>query len=191
MERKAKVSRKTLETDITLALNLDGGDITADTGIGFFDHMLRSMAFHAGWGLSGTVRGDLEVDGHHTVEDTGIALGQALQKALGDKRGIARFGEAHIPMDEALAFAALDISGRPYCSYQCEQGEGTTGEYDPALTREFFRALCVNARLTLHLKATGENAHHITEALFKATGRALRAACAVDGDAIPSSKGVL
>lgn len=190
--RNAEIKRKTKETDISLALDLEGGAREIDTGIGFFDHMLNSFAVHGGFGLRLTCKGDLEVDGHHTVEDCGIALGQALGQCLGDRAGIARFGEAFVPMDEALGFCALDISGRPYLVFDAPMPQAVCGQYDTCLTAEFMRALSVNAGLTLHLKAEyGDNAHHITEALFKALARALRQAVAVTGGGVLSAKGVL
>lgn len=190
--RKAEISRKTKETQIELRLNLDGGDRKIDTGIGFFDHMLNSFAVHGGFGLTLTCKGDLEVDGHHTVEDCGIALGQALSQCLGDKGGIARFGQAFVPMDEALGFCALDISGRPYLVFDAPMPQPMCGTYDTCLTVEFMRALSVNAGLTLHLKSEyGDNAHHITEALYKALARALRQAVAQTGGGVLSAKGVL
>ncbi|MGI6182315.1 MAG: imidazoleglycerol-phosphate dehydratase HisB [Agathobaculum sp.] len=190
--RNAEIKRKTKETDISLALDLEGGAREIDTGIGFFDHMLNSFAVHGGFGLRLTCKGDLEVDGHHTVEDCGIALGQALAQCLGDRAGIARFGEAYVPMDEALGFCALDISGRPYLVFDAPMPQAVCGQYDTCLTAEFMRALSVNAGLTLHLKAEyGDNAHHITEALFKALARALRQAVAVTGGGVLSAKGVL
>lgn len=190
--RNAEIKRKTKETDISLALDLEGGAREINTGIGFFDHMLNSFAVHGGFGLRLTCKGDLEVDGHHTVEDCGIALGQALGQCLGDRAGIARFGEAFVPMDEALGFCALDISGRPYLVFDAPMPQTVCGQYDTCLTAEFMRALSVNAGLTLHLKAEyGDNAHHITEALFKALARALRQAVAVTGGGVLSAKGVL
>lgn len=190
--RNAEIKRKTKETDISLALDLEGGAREIDTGIGFFDHMLNSFAVHGGFGLRLTCKGDLEVDGHHTVEDCGIALGQALGQCLGDRAGIARFGEAFVPMDEALGFCALDISGRPYLVFDAPMPQTVCGQYDTCLTAEFMRALSVNAGLTLHLKAEyGDNAHHITESLFKALARALRQAVAVTGGGVLSAKGVL
>lgn len=190
--RNAEIKRKTKETDISLALDLEGGAREIDTGIGFFDHMLNSFAVHGGFGLRLTCKGDLEVDGHHTVEDCGIALGQALGQCLGDRAGIARFGEAFVPMDEALGFCALDISGRPYLVFDAPMPQAVCGGYDTCLTAEFMRALSVNAGLTLHLKAEyGDNAHHITEALFKALARALRQAVTVTGGGVLSAKGVL
>lgn len=190
--RKAEITRKTKETDITLTLDLDGGNRQIDTGIGFFDHMLNSFAVHGGFGLCIRCKGDLQVDGHHTVEDCGIVLGQALAQCLGDKAGIARFGQAFVPMDEALGFCALDISGRPYLVFDVPMPQPMCGQYDTCLTVEFMRALAVNAGLTLHLKAEyGDNAHHITEALYKALARALRQAVAVTGGGVLSAKGVL
>ena len=184
--RTAEIKRKTKETDIELRLTLEGGERRIDTGIGFFDHMLNSFAVHSGFGLT------LEVDGHHSVEDCGIALGQALSLCLGDKAGIARFGQAFVPMDEALGFCALDISGRPYLVFDAPMPQPMCGRYDTCLTVEFMRALAVNAGLTLHLKSEyGENAHHITEALFKALARALKQAVTVTGGGVLSAKGVL
>lgn len=190
--RKAEITRKTKETEIELTLDLDGGTRSIETGIGFFDHMLDSFAVHAGFGLAVRCKGDLAVDGHHTVEDTGIVLGQALSRCLGDKAGIARFGQAFVPMDEALGFCALDISGRPFLVYNAPMPQPMCGQYDTCLTVEFMRALAVNAGLTLHLKAEyGDNAHHITEALFKALARALRQAVTMTGGGVLSAKGVL
>nr|WP_300183294.1 imidazoleglycerol-phosphate dehydratase HisB [uncultured Agathobaculum sp.] len=190
--RKAEITRKTKETDITLTLDLDGGNRQIDTGIGFFDHMLGSFAVHGGFGLSIRCKGDLQVDGHHTVEDCGIVLGQAIAQCLGDKAGIARFGQAFVPMDETLGFCALDISGRPYLVFDAPMPQPMCGQYDTCLTVEFMRALAVNAGLTLHLKCEyGDNAHHITEALYKALARALRQAVAVTGGGVLSAKGVL
>ena len=193
--RTAEIKRKTKETDISLKLTLEGGERRIDTGIGFFDHMLNSFAVHSGFGLTLTCKGDLEVDGHHSVEDCGIALGQALAQCVGDKAGIARFGQAFVPMDEALGFCALDISGRPYLVFDAPMPQPMCGQYDTCLTVEFMRALAVHAGLTLHLKCEyGENAHHIVEASFKAAARALRQAVELDpriGDALPSTKGAL
>jgi imidazoleglycerol-phosphate dehydratase len=182
------MTRKTKETDVTAELSLTGGDVTVNTGIGFFDHMLTAMAFHAGWGLTVSARGDLHVDAHHTVEDVGIVLGQALLDALPANR--ARFGHAYIPMDEALGFAAVDAGGRAFLRFEADMPSLLLETYDAALTKEFFRALSQNAKLTLHLQADGENAHHTTEALFKAAGAALRGACAVR-DGVASTKGTL
>ncbi|MGI6249321.1 MAG: imidazoleglycerol-phosphate dehydratase HisB [Acutalibacteraceae bacterium] len=190
--RCAEVKRETKETKITLSLNLDGGEVFVQTGIGFFDHMLTAFALHGGFGLKARVRGDLEVDAHHTVEDTGIVLGKALHQALGDKTGIARYGSFFVPMDEALAFAALDISGRPFLVFDAEFNEPKIGEYDSCLTGEFFRALAFNAGITLHVKDIGgKNAHHQTEALYKAVAHALKAAVKREGEAALSTKGVI
>ncbi len=192
MSRTATVERKTKETQISVTLSLDGGELAIDTGIGFFDHMLHALAFYAGFGLQLTAKGDLQVDGHHTVEDVGIVLGQALAKALGDKAGITRFSSVFVPMDEALARTVLDISGRPFLVFDSPMPQEIIGGYDSCLTEEFMRALAVNAGLTLHQKALyGKNAHHITEALFKSLGLALREAVAVRGDGVTSTKGVL
>ncbi len=192
MSRTADVTRQTKETRIELRLSLDGGERAIHTGIGFFDHMLTALAFYAGWGLALSVQGDLEVDGHHTVEDTGIVLGQALARALGDKAGIARFATAFVPMDEALCRTVLDISGRPFLVFEAEMPQEVIGGYDSCLTEEFMRALAVNAGLTLHQRALyGKNAHHITEALFKSLGLALKEAAAVKGEGVTSTKGVL
>ena len=153
MERISNISRETKETRIQAALWLSGGPVKIDTGIGFFDHMLHAWAFYAGFGLTLTAKGDLEVDGHHTVEDTGIVLGQALREALGDKVGIRRFGSAYVPMDEALAFTALDFSGRPFLVYEADMPQARMGAYDACLTEEFMRALAMNSGLTLHMRA--------------------------------------
>ncbi len=190
--RGAEVTRKTKETEIQASLCLDGGAVRVSTGIGFFDHMLTALAFYAGWGLTLTAKGDLEVDGHHTVEDAGIVLGQALAQALGDKAGIARFATAFVPMDEALCRTVLDISGRPFLVFEADMPQELIGGYDSCLTEEFMRALAVNAGLTLHQRALyGKNAHHITEALFKSLGLALKEAAAVKGEGVTSTKGVL
>jgi imidazoleglycerol-phosphate dehydratase len=185
------LERATKETKIKTTLNLTGGNTEIASGIGFFDHMLAALAFHAGWGLALHVDGDLAVDGHHTVEDTGIVLGQALHKALGDKSGITRFGSAYIPMDEALGFAAVDVSGRPFLTYDVPAMQGQLGGYDACLTEEFFRALATHAGITLHLRLLyGSNAHHMTEALFKAAAHALKQAL-TPAPGIQSTKGVL
>lgn len=192
MSRTATVERKTKETQITVTLNLDGGEIAIDTGIGFFDHMLHALAFYAGFGLRLKAVGDLQVDGHHTVEDVGIVLGQTLAKALGDKAGITRFSSVFVPMDEALARTVLDISGRPFLVFDAPMPQELIGGYDSCLTEEFMRALAVNAGLTLHQAALyGKNAHHITEALFKSLGLALREAVSIRGEGVTSTKGVL
>ena len=186
------ISRKTKETDISLSVCLDGGEVKVDTGIGFFDHMLTALAFYAGFGLDVKAVGDLEVDAHHTVEDMGIVLGRAFAAALKDNRGIARFGAAFVPMDEALCRVVLDISNRPYLVYEAEMPQAMIGSYDACLTEEFMRAFSMNSGITLHMNALyGRNAHHITEALFKALGLALKQAVKVEGDRVVSTKGVL
>ncbi|MFT3952065.1 MAG: imidazoleglycerol-phosphate dehydratase HisB [Oscillospiraceae bacterium] len=191
--RTAEIKRKTRETDIELFLKLDGaGKVTIDTGLGFFDHMLTALGVHAGFDLQISTSGDLHVDGHHTVEDTGIVLGQAFAKAIGDKAGIARYGSFYIPMDEALGFCALDISGRPFLAFDAKFPEERTGDFDTCLTEEFFRAFAFNAGITLHIKAlAGANSHHIIEALFKAVAHALKAAVKRNGGEVLSTKGVL
>ena len=193
MERAATVVRQTKETNIELTLGLDGGEVVVDTGVGFFDHMLTAFAVHGGFGLKVKTVGDWEVDCHHTVEDTGIVLGKAFADALPTKRGIKRFGHAFIPMDEALAFAAADISGRPFLVFSGEFPQERVGDFDTCMTEEFFRAFATNAGITLHLKCEyGKNSHHMIEALFKAAAHALRdAAAQEEGDVLLSSKGVL
>ncbi len=194
MNRTAKITRKTKETDITVVLNLDGSGIyNIDTGIGFFDHMLTALCVHGGFDLSVSCKGDLNVDGHHSVEDTGIVLGQAFAQALGDKAGIMRYGSAFIPMDEALGFCALDISARPFLVFNAEFTNERIGDYDACLTEEFMRAFAFNAGITLHLRSEyGKNDHHITEALFKALAHALKDAVAVNKSGTPlSTKGKL
>jgi len=190
--RTASITRTTKETDISLTLCLDGGEVKISTGIGFFDHMLTALAFYAGWGLELSVKGDLEVDAHHTVEDTGIVLGQALKEALGDRKGIRRFASAFIPMDEALCFTALDFSNRPFLVFDADMPQPMIGDYDSCLTVEFMRAVAMNAGLTLHQKCHyGANAHHITEGLFKSLGLAIKDAVRVEGTGVVSTKGVL
>lgn len=192
MSRTATIQRDTKETKIQLSLNLDGGAVNIKTGIGFFDHMLTAFGFYAGIGLELSVEGDLYVDGHHTVEDTGIVLGQAIREALGDKKGIRRFGSAYVPMDEALTFTALDFSNRPYLVFAAEMPQERIGEYDSCLTLEFMRAVAFNAGITLHQKCFyGVNAHHITEGLFKSFGLAVKDAIRVEGTGVTSTKGVL
>ncbi len=189
--REATVTRKTRETDITVSVDLDGGVVDISTGIGFFDHMLEAFAVHSGIALSVKAEGDLHVDGHHTVEDTAIVLGQAIAKALGDKGGIARFGSFYIPMDESLCFAALDISGRPYLVFDALFREEKVGDYDSCLTAEFFRALAFHAGWTLHVRVLyGQNTHHMIEGLFKAVAHAVKAAI-VPTDGVLSTKGSL
>lgn len=195
MTRSAVRSRSTAETEIGLSLALDGtGEGSRRTGVGFFDHLLDALARHGRLDLSIEARGDLETGAHHTVEDTGIVLGQALDEALGDRAGIARFGEATVPMDEALASAVIDISGRPYTAFRADLPSGSIGGFDADLAEEFFRAVAGAAKLTLHIRvAEGSNAHHMVEAAFKAFARALRAAVAVDPSepGVPSTKGLL
>ena len=190
--RAYSIQRKTKETDIQLSLSLKGGEVSVSTGIGFFDHMLTAFAFYGGLGLKLEVQGDLEVDGHHTVEDVGIVLGQAMGRALGDRKGIRRFASAYIPMDEALCFTALDFSNRPFLVFDADMPQPMIGAYDACLTEEFMRAFAVNSGLTLHMKCLyGKNAHHITEALFKSLGVAVKEAVAVTGTGVTSTKGVL
>ena len=192
MSRTAAVERNTKETQIKVSLDLDGGEVQVSTGIGFFDHMLTAFCFYAGVGLQLEARGDLYVDGHHTVEDTGIVLGQALKEALGDRKGIRRFGSAYVPMDEALTFTALDFSNRPYLAFDAPMPQERIGDYDACLTLEFMRALAHNAGITLHQKCFyGANAHHITEGLFKSLGLAVKDAVRIEGTAVTSTKGVL
>jgi imidazoleglycerol-phosphate dehydratase len=193
--RAAQVERKTKETQIRLALVLDGsGDAALASGIGFLDHMLQLLARHGRFDLEVEATGDLETGAHHTTEDIGIVLGQALDQALGDRSGIARYGEALVPMDEALASCAIDVSGRPYCSFRAKLPPTSIAGWDTELAEEFFRAVANSARLTLHLRVLeGSNAHHMIEACFKCFARALRTAVAVDEreHGIPSTKGVL
>lgn len=190
--RCAEIKRETKETKIRLELSLDGGESCIQTGIGFFDHMLTALAFYAGFGLRLEAVGDLQVDGHHTVEDVGIVLGQALSKVLGDRKGLRRFGSAYVPMDEALGFAALDLSNRPYLAFTADFPQDKIGEYDACLTEEFLRAFCVHGGMTLHMRSmAGRNSHHITEALFKALGLALKEAVRQEGGGVTSTKGAL
>ena len=194
--RTAQITRKTNETDITLSVDLDGtGRRDIKTGVGFFDHMLDQLARHALIDITISATGDLHIDDHHTVEDVGIALGQALTKAMGDKRGIRRYGSFHIAMDDALVRAALDLSGRPYLVWDVAFPTPKIGGFDTELVREFFQAFSTHGGITLHVsKLAGINSHHIAEAAFKAVARALREALEADprsGDAIPSTKGTL
>lgn len=193
--RKAIVGRQTKETKVKVSIDLDGtGESRIHTGIGFFDHMLTLLAKHGLFELEIESTGDLEVDGHHTVEDIGIVLGQAIAKAAGDKYGIRRYGQIYVPMDEALALVVLDFSGRPYMAFDAELGQGRVGELDVELVEEFLRALAMNAGITLHVRMlAGKNRHHMIEAIFKALGRAMAAALEIDPrvKGIPSSKGSL
>ncbi|SDA20930.1 imidazoleglycerol-phosphate dehydratase [Ruminococcus sp. YE71] len=191
--RTAEIKRKTKETDIEVFMRLDGeGRVSVDTGIGFFDHMLTALGVHSGMDLEVRCTGDLNVDGHHTVEDVGICIGKAIAEALGDKAGIARYGSAFVPMDEALCFCSLDISGRPFLAFNAQFTDFRCGEYDTCLTEEFFRALAVNSGITLHLREEyGKNDHHIIEAMFKAFAHALKDAMSKTGGGVLSTKGVL
>jgi imidazoleglycerol-phosphate dehydratase len=195
MTRAASIDRKTAETQIHVSLALDGeGAGERDTGVGFFDHMLDLLARHGRLNLDVRARGDLETGAHHTVEDVGICIGQALDQALGDRAGITRYGQATIPMDEARASCAIDISGRGLCALQAALPPGSIGNFDHELVDEFFRALATNARLTLHITVeTGTNSHHVIEATFKALARALRMAVAIDPTerGVPSTKGMI
>ena len=192
--RAAKVERRTNETDIELALNLGGGAVRAATGVGFLDHMLELLGRHGRLGLEVRAKGDLETGSHHTVEDVGIAFGQALDQALGDRAGITRYAHVELPMDESLGRCSIDISGRPYCHFRSDLPPVTIAGFEAELTGEFFRAVAANAKLTLHLSNPyGANAHHMIEACFKAFARALRIAVAIDpGETgVPSTKGTL
>jgi imidazoleglycerol-phosphate dehydratase len=195
MSRSADIHRTTGETDVRLSLDLDGeGAGERATGVGFLDHMLDLLARHGRLDLTVRASGDLETGSHHTVEDVGICLGQALDEALGDRAGIFRYGSATVPMDEARASCALDVSGRAFLVWEAELPTGSIGNFDHELAEEFFRAVAGNAKLTLHLSAeTGTNVHHVIEALFKAFARALRAAVAIDPTetGVPSTKGTL
>ncbi|MEM6945145.1 MAG: imidazoleglycerol-phosphate dehydratase HisB [Pseudomonadota bacterium] len=194
--RRAKLTRKTAETEVEVEIDLDGtGQCDCATGIGFFDHMLDQIARHGLLDLTIRAKGDLHIDDHHTVEDTGIVLGQALAEALGDKKGIRRYGDCLLPMDEALVRAALDLSGRPFLVWDLPLATPKIGTFDSELVREFFTAFAMNARMTLHVsRLAGENSHHVTEAAFKSVARALRDAVEPDprrAGALPSTKGML
>ncbi|MEA2516753.1 MAG: imidazoleglycerol-phosphate dehydratase [Actinomycetota bacterium] len=194
-ERKAVIERKTNETDIRVAVDLDGGTVSVRTGVPFFDHMLDQLGRHGRLGLDIEATGDLQIDAHHTVEDVGIALGEALSAALGDKTGITRYGDATVPMEECLAQVAVDISGRPLLVYDAQIAAEAIGQFDVGLTEEFLQAVARAAGLTLHVRLLyGRNAHHAVEAIFKALARALSIAVAIDPrapDSIPSTKGSL
>jgi imidazoleglycerol-phosphate dehydratase len=194
MTRTAERERGTAETQIKLSLDLDGGDSRASTGVGFLDHMLDLLARHGRLGLRVEAQGDLDTGAHHTVEDVGIVLGQALDEALGDRVGIRRYGSAVVPMDESLAECAIDISGRPLCVFDAELPVGSIAGFDTELAEEFFRAVANSAKLTLHVSVRyGTNAHHMIEASFKAFARALRVAVSIDPEesGVPSTKGTL
>ncbi len=190
--RSAKVSRKTGETDIRIKLNIDGtGESDIDTGIGFFDHMLTAFSKHGNFDLNVRASGDLVVDDHHLIEDTGIVLGQAFAEALGDKAGIARFGEARIPMDEALASVALDLGGRSYLVLDAKFMASKVGEFSTQMVRHFFESVIQNSKINMHASVYGDNDHHKIEALFKAFAYALRRATVIEGEGIKSTKGTL
>lgn len=194
--RKSEIKRQTAETDISLSLNLDGkGNSNIDTGCGFLDHMLTLFAKHSGFDLDVKCKGDTNVDYHHTVEDIGICLGKALDEALGDKKGITRYGYMILPMDEALILSSVDISGRAHLEYKMEIPSLKVGDFDTELIKEFFLAFVRCANLTLHIRSlSGDNSHHIIEGAFKSVARSLKAAASIDkdnADSIPSTKGVL
>lgn len=195
MGRTAELKRKTGETDVSLSFGIDGsGKSSITTGVGFLDHMLTLFCKHGLFDLSVQAQGDLEVDAHHTVEDVGIVLGQAIQQAAGDKKSIKRYGTSYVPMDEALAMTALDLSGRPFLVFDAPLANGRVGQMDTELVEEFFRAVAFNAGITLHIKVFyGNNNHHIIEAMFKAFGRALDEATALDSriEGVMSTKGML
>ena len=194
MSRSAKIERATSETTVTVELDLDGGEVTLATGVGFLDHMLELLGRHGRLGLRVEATGDLETGAHHTVEDVGIAIGQALDQALADRARIRRFGYTAVPMDESLGMCAIDISGRPLCLFEAELPPVSIAGFDAELAEEFFRAVATNAKLTLHLGTRyGSNAHHMIEACFKAFARALREAVSIDPDepGVPSTKGTL
>lgn len=191
--RTSNIQRNTKETEINIELNLDGGEVEVSTGIGFFDHMLTAFGVHGGFGLRVEVKGDLEVDTHHTAEDTGIVLGKAFKEALGDMSGIERYGSFSIPMDESLAQVSLDISNRPFLVFNAKFDQELCGDYETCVTEEFWRAFAMNSGITLHINVPyGTNAHHQIEAIFKAVAHALKIAVTKNSDgAVLSTKGVL
>jgi imidazoleglycerol-phosphate dehydratase len=192
--RRGQVARRTKETSVDVELRLEPGEARISTGIPFFDHMLEQISRHGGLALRVKAKGDLEVDAHHTVEDVGIGMGEALRQAIGDKAGLARYGHAVVPLDEALAEAVVDLSGRPHLTFNAKlpSGKKFIGAFDVDLTQDFLQALVNHARITVHVNVRyGRNLHHVVEAIFKATARALRAATAREGGAVPSTKGVL
>jgi imidazoleglycerol-phosphate dehydratase len=193
MTRTSTIARTTRETDVRVELALDGsGTAVADTGLPFFDHMLQQLGTHAGWNLSVTSKGDLDVDGHHTVEDVGLAIGQALAEALGDKAGIRRFASIVVPLDEAAVEVALDLSGRAFVVHEVDVPAETIGTFDTGLVEDFVRAFAQAAELTLHVRLrSGRSPHHVVEAEFKALAKALGDACAAAGGGVPSTKGTL
>ncbi|MEX2406727.1 MAG: imidazoleglycerol-phosphate dehydratase HisB [Actinomycetota bacterium] len=193
MSRSSTVERETKETKIRVELELDGsGSASADTGLPFFDHMLQQLGAHAGFDLVVTAKGDLDIDGHHTVEDIGLALGQALKEALGDKAGIPRFASITVPLDEAAVEVALDLSGRPFVVHEVDVPAETIGTYDTGLTEDFLRAFATAAEMTLHVRlVSGRSPHHVVEAEFKALAKCLQAAVRVIGGGVPSTKGTL
>ncbi len=195
MNRTARVERSTKESQVLVELNIDGNGVsTIDTGVPFFDHMLAQLAKHGGFDLIVTTKGDLEVDAHHTVEDTALALGQALNEALGDRAGLCRFGDALVPLDECLVQSAVDLSGRPYLVHEEPEVVELIGSYDTTLTRHIWESIVATAKITLHVRViSGRNAHHVVEAQFKSVARSLRAAVARDARVVgvPSTKGTL
>ncbi|MSO27692.1 MAG: imidazoleglycerol-phosphate dehydratase HisB [Candidatus Nanopelagicales bacterium] len=195
MSRTARVERSTKESQVLVELNLDGsGTSTIDTGVPFFDHMLAQLAKHGGFDLIVTTKGDLEVDSHHTIEDTALALGQAMNEALGDRAGLCRFGDALVPLDECLVQSAVDLSGRPYLVHEEPEVVELIGSYDTTLTRHIWESIVATAKITLHVRViSGRNAHHVVEAQFKSVARSLRAAVAMDARVVgvPSTKGTL
>lgn len=193
MSREAKIERKTNETDIVIEMNLDGeGHYDLNTGVGFFDHMLAHLSKHSKIDLTVKAKGDIEVDDHHTVEDVGICLGNCVCEAIGDKRGIARYGNASVPMEDALANVAIDISGRPFCVYNASYSSEKIGNFDVELIEEFLRAFVNSSKINLHVNVPyGTNSHHIAEAIFKSIGQALAKSLKIVGSEIPSTKGTL